>query len=142
MQEELTTFRLNVLRVLYGMIFLYLSTSKWPLLFNHGPWELMHGVAITLLGALGLLMAFGLRYPVRMLPVMLFEFLWKLFWLLSVALPLWRAGSIDADTMETVKACGFGVIACLLAIPWGFVWRNYIKAPGDRWKGPARVTAG
>jgi len=21
-----------------------------------------------------------------------------------------------------------------LVIPWGYVWRHYVKAPGDRWR--------
>ena len=28
----------------------------------------------------------------------------------------------------------FRVILMPLVIPWGYVWRNYVKRPGDRWK--------
>ncbi len=121
MQEELSTFRLNVMRLLYLMVFLFLASSIWPLLFNHKPWDVMHGVAICLLAALGFLMAFGLRYPVRMLPILLFEFLWKTIWTMAIGIPLWRAGQVDADTMETAKACIFGAIFCIGVVPWGFV---------------------
>jgi hypothetical protein len=56
----------------YLLVFAYLSTSMWPLLIHHRAWDdLMHGVAISLLAALGVLMALGIRYPLKMLPVML-----------------------------------------------------------------------
>ena len=133
MQEDLSTLRLNVMRLLYLMMFLFLASTKWPLMIHHRTWGLMEGVAFVLLAAMGAVAALGLRYPVKMMPILLFEFLWKALWLVSVALPLWKAGTIDADHAETLKATGFGVIICLVAIPWGFVWRNYVTARGDRW---------
>jgi hypothetical protein len=27
-----------------------------------------------------------------------------------------------------------GVILMPIVIPWGYVWRHYLKAPGDRWR--------
>jgi len=70
-----------------------------------------------------------------MLPVLLFEFLWKLIWLLTIALPLWKTGRLDADYTQTTIDCVFGVFVCLIAIPWKYVWASYIKMPGDRWLG-------
>ena len=29
---------------------------------------------------------------------------------------------------------GFGVMIMPFVIPWGYVWRNYVLAPGDRWR--------
>jgi len=134
MRTNITTFRLYLMRGLYLLIFAYLSTSIWPLLVHHRPWDdLMHGVAISLLAALGVLMALGIRYPLQMLPVMLFEFVWKAVWVAAIGLPLWRAGTLDADAAETFKACLVGVILVPLIVPWPYFWANYIKAPGDRW---------
>jgi hypothetical protein len=47
----------------------------------------MEGVAACLLTAMALPALLGLRYPVRLLPILLFESLWKLIWLSVVALP-------------------------------------------------------
>jgi len=105
----------------------------WPLMFNHKPWDVMHGVAMSLLAALSALMALGIRYPVKMLPLLLFELLWKTIWVVAIGLPLWRANQLDAETMETFKACVMGVVLCPLVIPWGYVLRNYVMKPGDRW---------
>lgn len=134
MRKDVTTFRLYLMRGLYLLVFAYLSTSMWPLLIHHRAWDdLMHGVAISLLAALGVLMALGIRYPLKMLPVMLFEFLWKAVWVAAIGLPLWRAGKLDADTAETFKACLMGVILVPLVIPWPYFWATYMKAPGDSW---------
>ena len=74
MQEELSTLRLNVMRLLYLMMFVFLASTKWPLMVSHRTWGLMEGVAFVLLAAMGFMAALGLRYPVKMLPILLFEF--------------------------------------------------------------------
>ncbi len=133
MQEDVSTFRLYLMRGVYLLITLGLGSMIWPLMFNHKPWDVMHGVAMSLLAALSALMALGIRYPIKMLPLLLFELLWKAIWLIAIALPLWRANQLDAETMETVKACLMGVVICPLVIPWGYVLRNYVLKRGDRW---------
>ena len=52
----------------------------------------------------------GLRHPLQMLPLLLFELAWKTIFVLAVALPLWRAGAIDPATRETALESLFGVI--------------------------------
>ena len=87
-----------------------------------------------MLTAVSLLAALGIRYPLQMLPLLFFELVWKSIWLIAVALPLWSAGRLDPATMETVKACLMGVVLVPLVLPWGYVWANYVKKPGDRWR--------
>ena len=88
MQEEVTTFRLYLMRGLYLLITVGLGAMIWPLMFHHKPWDVMHGVAMSLLAALSALMALGIRYPVKMLPLLLFELLWKTIWVVAIKLPL------------------------------------------------------
>lgn len=134
MQGEVSTFRLYLMRALYLLIAVGLGSMIWPGIIHHAkPWGHMQGVANALLAALSALAAVGIRYPLQMLPLLLFELLWKAIWLLAVALPLWSANQLDADTLETVKACLMGIVLCPLVIPWGYVLRTYVKKPGDRW---------
>ena len=138
---EVSTFRLYLLRGTYLLVTVGLGSIIWPLMFNHGRWSVMHSVANSLLAALSVLMALGIRYPLQMLPLLLFELLWKVIWLTAIALPAWSAGRLDAETMRTVTDCLVGIVLCPLVIPWGYVWANYVKKPGDRWGRAPQATA-
>lgn len=131
---EVSTFRLYLMRGLYALIAVGLGSMIWPLMFHHKQWDVMHSVANSLLAALSALMLLGIRYPLKMLPLLLFELFWKAIWLVAIAVPLWYAHQLDAETMETVKACLWGVVLVPLVVPWPYVLANYVKKPGDRWR--------
>lgn len=84
---------------------------------------------------MSLLTFLGLRYPVKLLPLLLFESAWKLLWLFLVALPRAITGHLDAATTDTLVSCSL-VVVILAVTPWRYVWRNYLRATGDRWRGP------
>ena len=86
------------------------------------------------LGALTALSLLGIRYPVRMLPLLFFEFVWKLLWVLVIWLPLWLAHRVDPDTAANAFSIFMGVVLVPLVLPWGYVWKNYAIAAADRWK--------
>ncbi|MCW3848484.1 hypothetical protein OF829_14680 [Sphingomonas sp. LB-2] len=131
---ELPLWRLYLLRAMYLVMAAGLGIFMWPSIVSHRPeWPLMSSVVACMLGALGLLSVLGLRYPVRMLPLLLFETAWKLIWLIAVALPLWRAGRFDAATASSVRDC-LPVVLVILVVPWPYVVRTYLLAPGDRWR--------
>ena len=136
---DVSLFRLYALRAGYLLIAVGLASTVWPLLLNHSPaWPLMNSVVCSLLGGLSVLAAVGIRYPLQMLPVLLFELLWKSIWLTTVALPLWSANAIDARTMETVRDC-VPVVVLIALIPWRYVLANYVRKPGDRWRREDRL---
>ena len=137
-----STFRLYFLRAGYLMVSVFLITQIWPALIRHaGTSTLMTGVARCLMAAMAPLMLLGLRYPLKMLPILLFEFTWKLIWVAVIGLPLWFAHRLDPDMWETFKACGMGVVLFPFMIPWRYVFANYVKARGDRWRGQAAASA-
>jgi hypothetical protein len=115
---DVSLFRLYALRAGYLLLTAGIAATIWPLLINHSPqWPLMNGVVASLLAALSVLAAVGIRYPLQMLPILLFELTWKSIWLIAVALPLWSANQLDARTLDTVRDCLVGVILIPL-IPW------------------------
>ncbi|HEY4123997.1 MAG TPA: hypothetical protein VGM36_05250, partial [Rhizomicrobium sp.] len=79
-----------------------------------------------------LLSLVGLRYPLKMLPLLFWEMTWKAAWLLSVALPAWRNGTMDDDITQNTYAC-MVVAIFLVIVPWDFVWRNFVAAKSERW---------
>ena len=136
---EASLLRLYLLRAAYLMIALFLGTSIWPGIIHHtAEWPHMSGVARCLLAALGLMAALGVRYPLQMLPVLLFETAWKAIWLVAIGLPLWRAGRLDPANSGTLKDCLFGVVLMAVVIPWPYVWANYVKRPSERWQARER----
>jgi hypothetical protein len=110
-----------------------LALVKWPLLPESGALPLYEGVTLCLLTAMSLLAFLGLRHPVKLLPLLLFESAWKLLWLGLIALPKAITGDLDAATTETLLNCSL-VIVILAVTPWRYVWRTYARSPGDRWR--------
>jgi hypothetical protein len=131
---QVSLLRLYALRATYLLIVVGLGIEIWPGIIHHAkPWELMQGVVCCVLAAVSALALLGLRYPLLMLPLLLFEFVWKSIWLVVVAIPLWSAHQMDADTWETATACLMGVIFPIV-IPWRYVFENYMMKSGDRWR--------
>jgi hypothetical protein len=106
-----------------------IAHTAWSLTLS--PWR---GIANSLIAALPILAIFGLRYPLKMLPLLIYEVTWKTIWLIGVALPVWMSHSaIDDDLAATIQAC----LMCMpfyLIIPWRYVFANFVQAAGDRWK--------
>lgn len=130
--REISLVRLYVLRATYLLLIVGLGLTNVPALFSHDPTS--RGVIPSLLGGIWLLAFIGLRYPLQMLPLLLFEFSWKTIWLLAFGLPQWSAGQMPPTWPEDFKAIVMGVILMPIVIPWGYFYRRYIKQPGDRWR--------
>ena len=126
-------WRLNLLRVGYLFMGGGLAIVKWPLLLDHESWDLAEGTVQCLLVAMSVLALLGLRYPLRMLPVLLFEVGWKLLWLGVVALPLWLDNRLDGATREQAGAV-LCVVIIIAVIPWRHVFVQYAMAPGQPWR--------
>jgi hypothetical protein len=131
---EVSPIRLWVMRAMYLVMAVGLGLTIWPSIVSHDP-ELprMTGVAIALLGTIGLLSLLGLRYPLQMLPLLLFELSWKLIWLVAFAGPRWLDGTLDEGMRGTIFDTSLGLVL-IVAIPWRYVWANYVARPGDPWK--------
>ncbi|HEX8284522.1 MAG TPA: hypothetical protein VF588_14245 [Pyrinomonadaceae bacterium] len=133
--SEVTTFRLYLLRAGYLVIAVGLALMIWPGIIRP-PENLSHMGAVvrSVLGAVSLLALLGIRYPLKLLPLLFFELLWKSVWVLAFGLRLWSADGLGPDAKETLSDCIFGIVLVLLVTPWGYVLQHYLKAPGDRWR--------
>ncbi len=129
--REVSLVRLYVLRATYLLLVIGLGAMIVPVLVSHD--SAARGVIPSLLGAVWLLAFVGLRYPLQMLPLLFFELVWKMIWLFDFGLPQWSAGQLPPTFSEDMFNIGLGVILMPIVIPWGYVWRHYLKVPGDRW---------
>ena len=83
--------------------------------------------------AMSVLALLGLRYPLRMLPIMLFEVAWKLTWLGVVALPLWSDNGLEGATRDQA-ADVLWVVIPIAVIPWRHVLSQFVMAPAEPWR--------
>ena len=131
---QVSLFRLYTLRVAYFVMAAGLGAFVWPSVIHHTyQLAVTRGIQVALLAGLGATAALGLRYPVRMLPILLFELTWKAIYLVAFALPLWSAHEINAATAEDIQAVLMVVIFIPL-IPWRYVLSQFVLGHGDRWK--------
>lgn len=139
--NEVSILRLYALRATYLLIVVGVGTMIWPLLLA-APETAEHfrGVTWCLLGTVALLALLGLRYPLRMLPLLFFELAWKAIWLLTIGMPLRSSGQLEGAFSETWFANVMGLVIFSLAIPWGYVIRKYVRESGDRWT-PSKAVA-
>jgi hypothetical protein len=127
-------YRLQMMRVGYLVMGVGLAVVKWPLVIGYDrSLPLFEGIVAVLLTGMSLLALLGLRYPVRLLPILLFEVVWKVIWLSVVALPAIAAGDVDEATREVIANCSL-VIVIAAVVPWRYVWQRYVVARGDRWR--------
>jgi len=127
-------YRLNLMRVGYLVMVVGLALVKWPLLFGAAPsLPVFEGVVACLLSAMSLLALLGLRHPLAMLPILLFEVAWKVLWFAAVALPHLIAGDIDAATTAVLLNCSVVVVIAAVT-PWDYAWKRYARTRGDAWR--------
>ena len=130
----LPLYRVNLMRLGYLVMVVGLALVKWPLLFGTAAsLPVFEGVVACLLTAMSLLALVGLRHPVAMLPVLLFESGWKLIWFADVALPHLIAGDMNAATASVLASCSVGIVI-IAVTPWDYAWKRYAATRGDAWR--------
>jgi hypothetical protein len=129
-EGEVSLARLYVLRAMYLVLVIGGGIVFLPQLIGHEPTA--RGVIPSMLAGMWVLACFGLRYPLQMLPILLFELAWKTIWLVDYGLPQWRAGVDTPVFRDDFKAIALAPLVFILVIPWGYVFRHYLKKPGAR----------
>jgi hypothetical protein len=144
--SEVSTFRLYLLRAMYVFMAVGLAIFKLgPAILHPENLSPQDGVIVSVLGGFALLAVLGIRYPLKMLPLLFFEFVWKVIWVVAFGVPLLLSGGLDPNVSfggtETLINCLLGIVLVPLVTPWGYVLEHYLKAPGDRW-GKREATKG
>ena len=130
--QEVSLARMYIIRGACLVFFIILGSSALPNLLWPDP--MARGMISAILGGLWVMLGIGIRYPLKMVPIFLFEFVWKIIWLLSFGLPQWLAGKESPQLSEDLIGIGLFPIVVALIIPWGYVWRHYVVEPSERWR--------
>jgi hypothetical protein len=129
--EEVSLARLYAIRAvaLLGVYGLFTTVMT---LVDHAPDE--RGMLKAMISGLWIMCLITIRYPLKMIPILLFELVWKLLWLFFFGIPQWWTGVGSPRLGEDLWSIGAFPLVCVLVIPWGYVWRHYIKEPAERWR--------
>jgi hypothetical protein len=118
-------WRINAIRFLFLLMAVIMGSVVWSqLLFESADWPVARGLAKSMLAALALMSLFGVRYPMQMLPLMLYEIAWKTIWITLIAGRAWMAGKWSADIEGLFYDC-IGIVIAYFIVPWRYVWARY-----------------
>jgi hypothetical protein len=123
------TWRINAMRFVFLLMAVIMGSAVWrQLLFESADWSWERGLAKSMLAALALMSLLGVRYPLQMLPLMLYEMAWKTVWIIAIALRAWLAGTWNADIEELFFDC-VGIVIAYFIVPWRYIWARYGAQP-------------
>ena len=88
----------------------------------------MRFLFLLMAAALALMSLLGVRYPLQMLPLMLYEIAWKTIWLVLIAGRAWMADKWTPDIEGLFYDC-IGIIIAYFIVPWRYVWARYFAQP-------------
>ncbi|MHA1375467.1 MAG: hypothetical protein ACTSR7_14380 [Promethearchaeota archaeon] len=77
-----------------------------------------YGVAAAVWAAFGLLAILGLRDPIKYMPILLFQFVYKLIWVFAVFLPNVIIGGIRFDTIILLLIFILFIVGDFLTLPF------------------------
>lgn len=104
-------FRIWLLRFFYLLNAVLLGSTVWTEIFTHKTaWEPMPGVAFSFWAAFSLLAVLGMIHPLKMLPLLLVQFSYKLIWLIIVAYPLWSANHLTGSPAQELAGINSRVL--------------------------------
>src|SRR5271165_1681555 len=115
-----------------GLMFVFVSYDSWAHIISHtGAWEVTDAAAWCMWAAFSLISFIGIMKPLKMLPIILFEIIYKVMWLIIVAYPLWVNNKLVGSPAEYTTNVLLLVILPIMFMPWGYFFRTYIL-PSNR----------
>lgn len=129
-EREVSLARLYVLRATCVLFFAAGPFIALPDVIHPDP--AVRGLMSSLVAGFWVMSILGLRDPLRIMPIFLFEFVWKTIWLLAFGLPRWSSGMASPHLRQDLLEIGTFPFLLALIIPWGYVWRHYIRTTFSR----------
>ena len=125
--EGVPAINIYLLRLLFTLMFLFLTYESWTHILNHtGPWDNANAPAWCMWGSYSVISFIGILRPLRMLPIVLFEIVYKTAWLFVVAYPLWMKNELIGSPAEGMTRVFVWVVFPMVAMPWRYFFRTHI----------------
>jgi hypothetical protein len=108
-------------------MFFFVTYDAWSrILRNTENWDNVTAAAWCMWGAYSVILFIGIIYPLKMLPVVLFEIIYKVTWLIIVAYPLWIKNQLIGSPAEGMTYTFLWVVLPIVAMPWRYFFRTHI----------------
>ncbi len=125
--EGVRPINVYLLRLLFLLVFLIVGHDSWTGLFIHqGPWDPVRAAAVCMWAGYSALSIIGVFHPLKMLPIVAFEILYKTTWLLVVAYPLWSAHQLAGTPAGEMTRVFIGVPVLAVIMPWKYFVETYV----------------
>ena len=125
--DRVPRISIYLLRLLFTLMFLFVTYDSWTHILNHtGPWDNVNAAAWCMWGSYSVISFIGILRPLKMLPIVLFEIVYKIVWLALVAYPLWVKNELIGSPAEGMTRVFLWVLLPIVAMPWRFFFRTYI----------------
>jgi hypothetical protein len=140
--EGVRPVKIYLLRLLFLLVFVFVGYDAWSTLLLHAePWDPVRAAAFCMWGSYALLSVLGLLYPLKLLPLVLFEIVYKLVWLGLVAYPLRRVGALWNSPAAEMTVAFLWVVLPIVAMPWRYFLGTYVlNHPSSRVQGVSLAT--
>lgn len=134
--EGVRPIQIYLLRTIFLLVFLFVGSDSWGGILRHrGPWDPVRAAAVCMWAGYSLLSILGVFRPLKMLPIVLFEIVYKITWLAAVAWPLWSAGQLWGSPADPIARAFLWVPLAIVATPWRYVFDTYMR-PAPRRAAP------
>ena len=121
-------WRLHIMRTLFFLNFISLAFDNWStILFPKEQLDTLTGVAISFWAAFALLNFLGIRFPLKMIPILVLQLFYKTAWIIGIYLPAMKNGLLNDSLESFLWVCAAGIVLNLLIIPWSYVYSYYLK---------------
>lgn len=119
--------KVYVLKLFFLLMFLLVAKEAWTTLITHkGDWNPEVAVAWCAIAAYTTLSGLGIIHTLKMLPIMLFMYLYKSLWLFFVAYPLWKNGTLAGSEAEDWTQTFMLIVIPVVFTPWRYVFKTYV----------------
>jgi hypothetical protein len=125
--EGVRPINIYLMRVLYLLMVVFVGKDSWIYIFTHqGAWDPKEAMEWSVWAAFATLAVLGFFRPVKMLPILFLEIFYKVLWLILIAYPLWKAGTLSGSPAAGMTYAFLWVILPIVAVPWGYVFKTYV----------------
>jgi hypothetical protein len=125
--EGVPRINIYLLRILFTLMFLFVTYDSWKTIIQHnGPWNIVNAAAWCMWASYSIISFIGIMRPLKMLPIVLFEIIYKIIWLVVIAYPLWVKNELAGSPAEEMTNAFMWVVLPIVAMPYRYFFRTFI----------------